>query len=69
MQYRIHTLSPVGRILFGTDADCASDEAAFLMAGATLSPGRQAEVRRASVCLAVVTGANDTTVVRRIPAD
>ncbi len=67
MRYRINTLSQIGQVLFGRDADCDSEELAFLIAGEKLPPGQQAEVRRASDCIAVVTCARGTPVVRRIP--
>ena len=67
MKYRINTLSQIGQVVFGTDAECNSDELAFLIAGEKLAPGRQAEVRRASDCIGVVTGARGTPAVRRIP--
>jgi hypothetical protein len=66
MQYRIYTLSPSGRVLFGTDAQCESEEAAFLVAGENLPFGRQAEVWLGSVCLAVVTGAKNGPLVRPV---
>lgn len=66
MKYRINTLSQIGQVLFGTDAECDSEESAFLIAGEELSPGRRAKVRRPSDCIAVVAGARCAPVVRRI---
>ncbi len=42
--YRIYKLNPAGRIVTGTDAMCASDEAALMCAASIFGPQARAEI-------------------------
>jgi hypothetical protein len=41
MHYRINTLSPIGQILFGLDAECASDTSEKKAGAPPLDPAGQ----------------------------
>jgi hypothetical protein len=69
--YRIYMLDGAGRVLTGSDATCANDEAARTWASTTLGGDAQAEIWEADRCVGRISDLSELpqhTATRSVPA-